>query len=355
MKIKKFVGKSFKEALEAVKKELGSDAIILSSKTVKAGPFGLLQKDAVEVTAAIDERGERGPGGGIESAAAPQGFAAEAASGMADVLKELRGLREEIGFLKETLKPIVPTLRIGKDKKGLYNLLLRQGVDTQFAVILLERSLDSLDSLKGVIKDDVKIKGLMPGDERGLMFFGPPGVGKTTTISKVAHMYAARKKPATIVSLDAYRIGAVASLKELSLQLRFPLKVVKKVSELPKVVYKEMQRGPLLIDTPGYEYSAMLKEVKDLFAAGFPLKKCFLLDASMSTPSAIKAWQSCHTDMIDSIGFTKVDMATQYGGLYNLSLLTSRPLSFITTGPAVPDDIRVPSSDFMAGLIIGGI
>ncbi|MEW5744017.1 MAG: AAA family ATPase [Nitrospirota bacterium] len=353
MKIKKFVGKSFKEALEAVKKELGSDAIILSSKTVKAGPFGILNKDAVEVTAAIDERGGDGP-------AAPQALRSDMAdmakmADMADVVKEIRGLREEIGFLKETLKPIVPTLRIGRDKKGLYNLLVRQGVDTQFAIILLERSRESVDSLKSVIKSDVKIQGLLPGDDRGVMFFGPPGVGKTTTISKVAHLYAAKKKPISIISLDAYRIGSIASLKDLSQQVRCPLRVVKKVSDLPKIVYKEMQRGPLLIDTPGYEYSGMLKDIKDIFVSGFPLKKCFLLDASMSTPSAIKAWQSCHTDMIDSIGFTKVDMATQYGSLYNLSLLTSRPLSFITTGPGIPDDIRIPSSEFLAGLIIGGV
>jgi flagellar biosynthesis protein FlhF len=168
-------------------------------------------------------------------------------------------------------------------------------------------------------------------------------------------MFTAKRKQVNLISLDANRIGAVASMKELSQQLRCPLKVIRKVSDLPKVIYKEMQRGPLLIDTPGYQYSGMLSNIKEIFSTGFPLKKCFLIDASMSASSAIKSWQSCHSDTIDSIGFTKVDMATQYGSLYNLSLLTSRPLSFITTGPGVPDDIRVPSSDFLAGLIIGGI
>jgi flagellar biosynthesis protein FlhF len=347
MRIKKFVGKSFKEALEAVKKELGSDAIILSSKSVKTGPFGIGNKDAVEVTAAIDERNE--------TAASSVSPSMDTASEMADILKELRGLRDEIGFLKETLKPIVPTLRIGKEKKGLFNLLMQQGVDTQFAIILLERSRESLESLKNVIKSDVKIQGLLPQEDRGIMFLGPPGVGKSTTISKVAHMFASRKKPVGLVTLDADRIGAVASMKELSQRLRCPLKIVKRISDLPKVVYKEMQRGPLLVDTPGHEYSGIMSDVKDIFASGFPLKKCFLIDASMNSQSAIKAWQSCHADMIDSIGFTKVDMATHFGSLYNISLLTSRPLSFITTGPGVPEDIRVPSSDFLAGLIVGGV
>ncbi|MBZ0156350.1 MAG: AAA family ATPase [Alphaproteobacteria bacterium] len=342
MKIKKYVGKSFKEALELVKKELGPDAIILSSKSVKTGPFGIINKDAVEVTAAVDDT----------IAAPPE---KSVALGVEDIVREIRSLRDELGFLKETLRPIVPTLRVGKDKKGLFNLLMRQGVDSQFAIILLERSQETLDSLKNVIKQDVKIQGLAPVEERGVIFFGPPGVGKTTTISKIAHLFAAKRKQVNLISLDADRIGSVAHMKELSKQLRCPLRVVKKISDLPKIVYKEIQKGPLLIDTPGYDYNGILRDIRDIFVSGFPVKKCFLIDATMSVQPALRAWQSCNSEMIDSIGYTKLDMATQFGTLYNLSLLTSRPLSFVTTGPGVPDDIRIPTSEFLAGLIIGGI
>lgn len=130
MRIKKFVGRSFKDALETVKRELGSDAIILSSKSVKSGPFGMRSKEAVEVTVALDENDE----------ALSNPSEAAAASERDELLREIRGLREEVCYLKETLRPIVPTLRIGKDKKGLFNLLVKQGVDIQFAMLLLERS-----------------------------------------------------------------------------------------------------------------------------------------------------------------------------------------------------------------------
>jgi flagellar biosynthesis protein FlhF len=344
MKIKKFVGQSFKEALETVKRELGPDAIILSSKSVKSGPFGLLNKDAVEVTAAIDE-----------TSITTTSHERSASSGPDEILKEIKGIRDEIGFLKETLRPIVPTLRIGKEKKGLFNLLMKQGVESQFAIILLERAKESLDSLKQVIRQDISIQGLSPVEERGLVVFGPPGVGKTTTMSKIAHMLSSKKKVASLISLDDGRIGSVAYMKELSRQLRFPFKVVNNVSDLPKIVYKEMSRGPILIDTPGYEYKELLEDIKEIFPSGFPLKKCFLMDASMNTPSALKSWQVCDSGMIDTIGFTKLDLATQFGSLYNISMMTSRPLSFITTGPYVPDDIRIPTSDFLAGLITGGV
>jgi flagellar biosynthesis protein FlhF len=271
-----------------------------------------------------------------------------------EILKEIRGLKDEIGFLKETLRPIVPTIRIGKDKKGLFNLLMRQGVDTQFAILLLERSQESLDSLKNVIKKDLKIQGLLPVDDSGLIFLGPPGVGKTTTMSKVAYLLASKRRHVSLISLDNSRIGSVAYMKELSKQLRCSLRVVKKVSDLPKIVYKDMARGPILIDTPGYEYKEILQDIKDIFPTGFPVKKCFLVDATMDTHAALKAWQNCNCDS-DSIGFTKLDMATQYGTLYNLLLLTGRPLSFLATGPDIPDDIRIPTSEFLSGLIIGGV
>lgn len=345
MRIKKFVGRSFKEALETVKKELGSDAIILSSKSIKSGPFGMLNKEAVEVTVALEE----------DDAALPHHAEAASGSDLGDLLKEIKGLREEVCYLKETLRPIVPTLRIGKDKKGLFNLLIRQGVDTQFAMILLERSQETLDSLKNSIKGDIKVQGLVPAEENGLIFLGPPGVGKTTTMSKVAHLLSSKRKPVNLISLDADRIGPIANMKELAQQLRCPLRVVKRISDLPKILYKEMKKGPLLIDTPGSGFKNMLEDIKDIFPSGFPVKKCFLIDSSMSTTSAVKAWQKCNTDMIDTIGFTKLDMATSYGSLYNISMLTGRPLSFITTGPGVPDDIKVPTLDFLAGLIIGGV
>jgi flagellar biosynthesis protein FlhF len=343
MKIKKFVGQSFKEALEIVKKELGPDAIILSSKSVKTGPFGIISKSAVEVTAAIDETGN------IPSPEKTM------SSDIEEVLKEIRSLRDEVGFLKETLMPVVPTLKIGKDKKGLFNLLVRQGVDIQFAIILLERSQESLDSLKSVIKRDISIQGILPAEDRGIILFGPPGAGKTTTISKIAYLLSSKRKNVNLISLDSSRIGSIAHMKELSKHLKCQFKVVKRISDLPKIVYREMMRGPILIDTPGYEYKEMLEDIKDIFPTGFPVKKCFLMDATMSTQSALKVWQECNIDLIDSIGFAKLDMATQYGSLYNLSLLTSRPLSFVTTGPSVPDDIRIPTSEFLAGLIIGGV
>jgi flagellar biosynthesis protein FlhF len=348
MKIKKFVGNNFKEALEKVKKELGSDAIILSSRTMKSGPAGLLRKETVEVTAALDETTD-------ESAFRQETVIDGSLTLSEDILREIRSLRDEISFLKETLRPVVPTLRIAKDKKGLYNMLIKRGMDSQFAIMLLEKSGETVGSLVSAIKLEVKVKRLSPSEDRGYMFFGPPGIGKTTTMSKVAHMLSSPRRPVSLVSLDSQRISSVAYMKELSRQLKCDLRLVKSVSELPKIIYRESERGPVLVDTPGNEYGQLLRQTKDVFSSGFPLSKCFLMDASMDMPSTMKIWQSAAPFAIDTIGFTKLDLAMQYGNLYNLSMLTGCPLSFVTDGPDVPGDIKVPTPDYIAGLITGGV
>ncbi|MCL0062103.1 hypothetical protein M1N62_03990 [Thermodesulfovibrionales bacterium] len=342
MKIKNFIGDSFKDALETVKKELGPDAIILSSKAVKTRPPNLANKDVVEVTAAVDETGDISPA------------TSTAIHDVEEILREIRSLKDEVVFLKETLRPVVPTLRVGKEKKGLFNILTRNGVDFQFAITLLERSQESIDSLRSVIKQDIKTQNLLSAEGNGLIFLGPSGVGKTTTMSKIAHLMTSKKNYATLMSLDEGRVGSIAHMKELSKQLRCQLKVIKRVSELPKIIYKEIGRGPILIDTPGYEYKEILEDIREIFPSRFPLKRCFLMDASMNMQSSLKAWQHCNNDMIDYIGFTKIDMAAQYGNIYNLSLLTSLPLSLITTGTDVPGDIEIPTPEFLANLITGG-
>lgn len=342
MQIKKFVGQTFKEAMEAAKREFGPDVMVISSREINTGLFGV-KKKAVELTAAIDKSLATSP----EVSVSP--------NATEEILKELRGLRDEIGFLKETLRPVVPTLKIAKEKRGLFNLLVRQGVETQLAIVAIERAQDTIDSLKRVISQDMRVEGLSTVEERGMIFLGPPGVGKTTSLSKIAHMIHSKKRQVEIITLDDSRISTIAHLKEISRILHCPVKTVKKINELPKIIYKEIGRVSLLIDTPGYDFKDTLKGLNEIFPSGFPLKKCFVIDSSMNDQAAIRLWESCMNYGVDTIAFTKLDLSTHFGSLYNLSMITGKPLSFMTTGPDIPYDIRIPSPNFLAGLVVGGV
>lgn len=341
MMIRKFTGSSFKDALDQVKQELGAHAMILSSRSIKSGGFGLLQRPMVEVTAAVDE----------PDTAGEQRTSSEE---LDSLVREVRSMREEMGFLKDTLSTLMPGMRIGKDKKGLFNLLLKHGVDPQFAVVLLERSSESVESLRKTISQDIRVHEFSPAEERGFLFVGTPGAGKTTTLSKVAHLLREKRRRLSLITLDSERIGAIAHMKELSQELSCDLKIARTVGDLPRMIYKDIEKGPVLVDTPGYNYRDILGDIEDVFSSGFPLTRCFVMDATMDSHAGERVWQSMNTGQIDTIGFTKLDIAPQYGALYNLSLLSGRPVSFVTDGPSVPDDIRVPSPDYVAGLVVGG-
>jgi flagellar biosynthesis protein FlhF len=342
MMIRKFTGSSFKDALDQVKQELGEHAMILSSRSLKAAGLGILHRPMVEVTAAVDD-----PDGAAEQRASSED--------MDQLVREVRSMREEMGFLKDTLSTLMPGMRVGKDKKGLFNLLLKQGVDPQFAMVLLERSLETVESLKNTITQDIRVQDFSAVDERGFLFVGTPGAGKTTTLSKVAHLLREKRKRLSLITLDSDRIGAIAHMKELSQELGCDLKIARKVSDLPRMIYKDIERGPVLVDTPGYNYRDILGDVEDVFSSGFPLTRCFVMDATMDSHAVERVWQTMPSDQIDTIGFTKLDIAAQYGSLYNLSVLSGRPVSFVTNGPAIPDDIRVPTAEFVAGLVVGGV
>jgi len=193
MMIRKFTGSSFKDALDQVKQELGAHAMILSSRSIKSGGFGLLQRPMVEVTAAVDE----------PDTAGQQRASSEE---LDSLVREVRSMREEMGFLKDTLSTLMPGMRIGKDKKGLYNLLLKHGVDPQFAVVLLERSSETVESLRKTISQDIRVHEFSPAEERGFLFVGTPGAGKTTTLSKVAHLL--REKRRRLRTLLLYARGS---------------------------------------------------------------------------------------------------------------------------------------------------
>lgn len=348
MKLKKFTASSFKEAMDIVKKELGPDAVILSQRNIPSGRFG---KNLIEVTAGIDENALPPP-----PPSSSYGYASTShrTVGTPEVIEEMRKIRDEISFLKDTLRPIVPNIKLESKKKGHFNLLVRQGIDPQFAMMIVEKADTTLESLKETIANEIKIEPLSSIEDMGLMFVGPPGAGKTTSMSKIAYTLREQKRHVNIMTLDDTRIGSVASIKDIASRLKCSMRVVNNIADLPKIIYRDTAKGPILIDTSGHEFKETLSQLREIFPSGFPLKKCFLFDVSMNPEAVLKAWQSCKNDMIDTIGFTKLDMAVNFGSIFNISLLTGKRLVFVSTGPEVDKNLKTPTASYLASLIVGG-
>jgi len=337
MKIKKFQGKSFKEVLETVKKEMGVDAVILSSTVRKDQISG---SSYIEITAALDEAYD-----GAFFLNSDEKKVLD--SGL---FSEIEKLKEEMCFLRESINTFFPCLQ-DNSKKGLYSFLIKNGVDAHLALLLLERA-NNMDELRELLETELKISRTSFFDERGFVFYGLPGAGKTTTIFKMGKLFRERKEKFIIVSLDR-RICSVARIKEIALKLKCDAKVLKDLKELYRIVHNNSNKVKLLVDTPGDSNMRFVSELKDLLKDS-SVKRCYLVDASMSTQSSIKAFKTVDLTAVDCIGFTKLDLAYPYGTVYNLSVFSGKPVSFLTSG-SCENGAKIYSPEVMTNLILGGV
>ena len=233
MKIKKFEAGSFREALAWVKKELGQEAVILSSEEIG----GLNPK--VEVVAAIDqdldqeetlqsyslERESEPEWGGRSpqpdkvslSSCSPVTRAKALPAYHEQVLRELQNLRENL----EALRNKGYEVSLPESKKNIYQYLRNRFIREDLALNLTEKA-DCLTDLSGIIRDDLQT-GWDWSEKKVVILIGPTGVGKTTTAAKLCGQSIKQKKKVGLISLDTFRIGAIEQIRIYSRILGVPL------------------------------------------------------------------------------------------------------------------------------------
>ncbi|HHW20802.1 hypothetical protein [Thermodesulfovibrio thiophilus] len=339
MKIKKFQGRSFKEVLETVKKEMGPDAVILSSYS-KKDP--LSEGSYIEITAAIDAEDEIPAAEVLNKRLNSEPDY--------ELLKEIEKLKAEVSILRESVTKLFPSLD-DISKRGLYNFLIKNNVEPYLALMLIEKAND-MNELRTALEHEMNICRNNFDEERGFIFYGLPGVGKTTTVFKMGRLLKSNNEKIMVISLDQ-RISSVAYIKEVAIKLKCEAKVVNEPKELYKIMHKEIDRKKLLIDTPGDINMNLADDLKNLLK-DMPIKKCLLMDASMSMQSSFKALKTMDTASVDCISFSKIDLAQTYGNLYNLTVLSGKPVSFITSGSYNEDTARIFPPNTITTLVVGG-
>lgn len=357
MKIRRFTARNFREALRDVKRELGPDAIILSSR--ETSPKG------VEVMAAIDRQGLSGaakhsvtparvPAGSGYSAYAgddPLGLQEAGLNEFVYVKKELQGLKEAIdeikdsGFRRLTLPPA---------RQKLFNFLRTRAVHEDLALRLAERAEDAED-LTGLVSSGIKtVKG--GNGKKAVMLVGPTGVGKTTTVAKLAARAIRAGRRVAVISMDGYRIGAIEQIRIYAKLMGIPLEIASGVEELGESLEKFADRDMVFIDTMGRNPrdEMYINELKLLGGYGFDLQIHLLMSVSSDPAFLADAYRYYRVLPIDCIAFSKVDEAVSFGPIYNMATLWHKPVAYVTNGQRVPDDIRFPSSEALAGLVLRG-
>lgn len=369
MKIKKFSARTFSEALEMVKNELSKDAVILATEEKK----GLMPH--VEVTAATDYHAAN-PGGrksGFSVQAGPDEdnqkprtavreqapvYASRTLPYSSAVASEdaVDGLRSELGNLRamiEGMKRSGFEMSLPAKKRAVLNFLVERSVRMEYALRLCDKTSD-ISEIPLLLSADIKIKR-NAGTRKAVMLIGPTGVGKTTTIAKLAAEAVKAGRKAAIINLDAYRIGAAEQSRIYARILGIPLAVATNAAELRSNLVKFSEvRDVIFIDTTGRnpKDETYINDMAELCKSAVPLELHLLMGANTDDECMIDAYRAYRKLPIDYIAFTKIDEAVRFGSLYNLLLTYQKPVAYLTTGQRVPGDLEHATVSRLAGLIV---
>jgi len=331
MKIKKFHAKTFSEVLKAVKRELGPDAVILSSEQLK--------ENMVEVVAAVDYGGIKLP---------EPSCAAEKSTDISELKNEVERLKEALLQMKKSGYE----MRLPDRKLRILRLLLKRSIKEEFAMRLCEKTADT-ESLLNVLTDEIKTMDAL-SSKKAVMLIGPTGVGKTTTMAKLASRAIRSGRRIALITLDTYRIGAVEQLRFFARILGVPLEVVSDISGLKDKVVKHAGRDMIFIDTTGRNPrdEKYIDEIRMIYTLGLPIETHLIMSTSSDDVFMVDAYRYYRKLSIDCLGFTKVDEAVNAGSIYNMSVLYQKPVAYITTGQRIPMDIEFPDNNALARLIL---
>ncbi|MDO4765039.1 MAG: flagellar biosynthesis protein FlhF [Eubacteriales bacterium] len=381
MRIMKYQAGTEKEAMLLVKEELGSDALILEIKSVKPkGIFRWFRKPFVEVTAALDENNKDKKKTDWE-AEEFKAFLSGLSQKQREIEKQAQKQEPKISEVAEEKEKSIPeTVKQEKEQEEpsseqniirqvIYEQLLENEVEEPLANKLLRELSGNQEELsfeeglnlvyRQIVEElsDVKPIEVEKGKAKPIFFIGSTGVGKTTTIAKLASIYTLVKKyKVALITADTYRIAAVEQLRTYANILDIPIKVIYKEEEIIDCIEEFSDMDLILIDTAGrsYQDTKHLNELKELLAQVEEKQVYLVLSLSTKNSDLKKTISAYHfTDL--SLIFTKLDETLAYGSILNLKHQTGKSLAYVTTGQNVPEDIAELDPYEIANKILGGV
>ena len=391
MIIKKFQAATETEGILMAKHELGDAAVIMNIKTIKhRGIARLFKKDVVEVTAALEERAHTTDKIPVKKINA---IVDDSTKPVMELDKQHNtAIEQKLDNLQNMLQNKISTSVAVEKKENeaedktkeksvnfkfmqlVYRQLLDNEVDEKYANQIIgeiesglkkESNIDSI--LAGIYQKIILKLGqpkIIEAEEKKtklVFFMGPTGVGKTTTIAKLASYFKLEKKlKVALITCDTYRIAAVEQLRTYANILDVPLQVVYTIEEFNSAVKGYKDYDLIFVDTAGRSHknneqcNEILHFVNDCQIDENVEKETFLvLSAATKYKDLLNINQVFSTLKNYSIIFTKLDETTCLGNILNMKLHTGLQLSYVTSGQAVPDDISILDAQKISRNLLG--
>jgi flagellar biosynthesis protein FlhF len=381
MDIKTFRAKSMQDALALVRRELGPDAAVLHTRELNAGlvrrlMFGRQYEVAASAMVNVPSRLPahlREPHIAAASCRAFQQDVARSPQQDAAAMSHVAGQLDRLQQMVDKLCSQVTT----NPKHDLPETLFRVFTDMIEAEVDEAIARELIDRLRGdsaahiadtlllkshvaqMLEDEIRVTGPLAttGDKcRLVALVGPTGVGKTTTIAKLAANYRLReKKRVGLITVDTYRVAAVEQLRTYADIIDLPMEVVATAREMREAASRMRHLDLVLMDTAGRSPHDDIKiqELRAVLAEAEPDDVLLVLSTTAGARSLLTTAERFADVGTTGLLFTKLDEATSLGHLIAVTRGCGLPVSYLTDGQNVPDDIQVAERRRMASLMLG--
>lgn len=407
MLIKRYIVNDMNEAMTRIRYELGKDAIIVSQRKMrKPGIAGFFSKKVIEVTAAAEnakkseETSMQSSLDAIRKLMDAEVSVSNRTSTAYDKSKnrvnkegksgrdvEVRNIvpnvsrREEIQPMKDFSMASVPQedfLREMFEMKNMLSEIMNSSPSaaakkSKLQVLLenndlnernIKRVLTALKSINDELDENEKAKMAIekmiqiskPKMTGKIVLVGPTGVGKTTTIAKLAGRLALiEKKKVGLITIDTYRIGAVEQLRTYADIMNLPFKVVLTAKEMETAIESMSDCDVVLIDTTGRssKNAMQISELRSYVEKAETTNIHLVISCTTKSKDIDAIVEGFKGLNYNNVIITKLDETSTYGSIMNILDCARKPLSFITTGQNVPDDIKQLTAAEVTQLILG--
>ncbi len=386
MKVKKFTGISMQEVMNKIRGEFGENAVILNSKVVNSnGILGLFKKKSFEVIAAIDNESvdsKKAPITKVKPEMVPsiktkktdhtvqfaKPIKKEQENPSHEILRELHDMKQMLALeskynhfpdsLREVHQQLVAMELDKQIIEKLMDYLLEKWRNNHNSTEMTQEDLSEqvhiylLEQIKNIT---VYRKQLFK--RKYINIVGPTGVGKTTTIAKIAAEYVIKhNKQIAFITTDTYRIAAIEQLKTYAEILRVPVEVAYNSEDFKQATERFAHYDHVFIDTAGRNFrnQEFVEELKELIDFDIDMETYLVLSTTSKESDMTAIYNQFSIINIHGAIFTKIDETANHGSVINFMFKHHVPVIYMTNGQDVPDDIIPATPDNIVKMVCGG-
>lgn len=373
------------EAMNQIRAELGNDAVILNSREVYTGGFlGFFKKRNIEVIAATDQESKRKQTPMIKQKQVSTPVASPIKAidkyvKQEDSLIQVKPSKDLINEVNE-LKAMISKMSAANNQVGpsfpapiqmMRNLLTDQEVDESIQDEILSSLLEkwyveganaSTDEVYSWLEKEMTSRisstsfGGISFSKKYINVVGPTGVGKTTTLAKIAaECVIKHKKKIAFITTDTYRIAAIDQLKTYAKILNVPMEVCYTIDDFKKAAQTFKDYDLILIDTAGRNFrnKQYVEDLKQVIDFENEIETFLVLSLTAKQRDMEDIYNQFSIIEIDKLIFTKADETSSYGAMYNMIIKYNKGIAYMTNGQNVPDDMIATKPNVIAKTIIG--